>query len=169
MTGEFWVVAKTKAQRERWAAENVARQGFSYYMPLTAPPKKPTTLRNKFPKPQCLFPRYLFVQTDGRWRFLLGTFGVMGLVMQGERPAVMPTHEIESMKAREENGLIVLQQPAEHKFHPGDKVRINSGAFSGYVGMYDLDPSARVRVLLDLLGRKTRVEIDDDCLEAANG
>ena len=166
--GSLWVLAKTKAQRELWAAENVARQGFDFYLPMTTAPAKPQD-KLKPPKPQCLFPRYLFVRTEGPWRFLTGTYGVMGVIMQGQSPAVMPSSEIEKLKAREDtNGLVILPKAPKFRFNNGDSVRINSGAYSGFQGIYECDDAhTRNRVLLEFFGRKTPVLIGEDCLEAA--
>ena len=164
----FWVVAKTKSSRERWAAENVARQGFEYYLPVMAKETKPTP-RSPL-KSQCLFPGYLFVLTEGRWRFLLGTFGVLGVIMQGSSsPAAMPSAEIERLRAREDvNGLIKLPELKQSRFNHGDSVRINGGTFSGFTGIFQQDDAhARVRVLLDFLGRKTPVLVGEEFLEAA--
>lgn len=154
----FWIVAVTKAQREDWAAENVARQGFEYYLPKTVSEQK---------KLQCLFPRYLFVLTTGPWRFLSGTFGITSVVLQGQNPAVLPHPIIAELKARE-NGAGYVQLPKlPERFKNGDRVRVNQGMFSGYSGIYsDITPQERVRVLLDVLGRKTRVLISEEYLEA---
>ncbi len=165
----FWVVARTKALREQWAAENVVRQGFDFYIPKTKPPPKPQ-LRKRPLKSVCLFPRYLFVKTNGQWRFLLGTYGVTGVVMQGQNPAIMPAKIITELKAREgADGLIALPQIGQSRFKAGDKVRVGAGSiFSGFPGIYEHhDANSRVSVLLEFLGRKTRVLIGEDFLEAA--
>jgi transcriptional antiterminator RfaH len=159
----FWVVACTKAQRERWAAENVARQGFEYYLPVTE-----VSVPRAKQKLQCLFPRYLFVRTDGRWRFLAGTYGVTSVVMQGQYPAVMPDKTIAQLKAREDSTGRILLPKLPDPFKKGDRVRINEGAFSGYNGIYQAtDSSHRVKVLLEYLGRQTPVLIGEEALEAA--
>ena len=161
----FWVVAVTKSQRERWAAENVQRQGFDYYLPQTLSEPQPQRAQ----KPECLFPRYLFVRTNGRWRCLLGTFGVIGLVMQGEAPATMTEETLERLKAREDaNGFIRLPSDPQQKFRAGDAVRISSGSFSGCKGIYQrTDSKERARILLDYLGRRTPILIGEELLEAA--
>lgn len=160
----FWVVANTKVQREAWAAENVERQGFDCYLPKIAPSSSSAAK-----KPQCLFPRYLFVKTDGRWRFLLGTYGLLGVVMGSKGPAVLPDTVLNALKAREgEDGLITL--PKAPTFRPNGKVRVTDGTFSGCLGIYEThDGETRARILLDLLGRKVRVLIDENTLEAVNG
>jgi len=166
MTSGFWVVARTKAQREHWAAENVARQGFEFYLPLTAS-TRPRRLSKASPKPECLFPRYLFVWTLGPWRSLLSTFGVTGLVMQGERPAILPEKAVEQLLGRTgPDGTVQLPKASLERFAPGDEVRVNAGTFSGMRGVYQHhDQGDRARILLDFLGRKTRVLVGEDHLE----
>lgn len=158
-----WIVAVTKAQRENWAADNVRRQGFECYLPFTEAPRL-----SRKPK-ECLFPRYLFVLTEGPWRFLLGTYGVVDLVWQGGKPAVLPAKTVTDLKAREDQqGLIRLPDKADFRFNDGDKVRVSEGPFSGYIGVYSCDPAhERVKVLLEFLGRQATVSIQDECLEHA--
>lgn len=164
--GQSWFVAKTKAQRERWAAENIARQGFEPYTPMTM--TEEVVRGQKRQKLQPLFPSYLFVRTDGRWRCITGTFGVASIVMQGQSPAIMPDSAIEQLRARENaSGVIVLPKPNASRFAQGDAVRISSGPFVGFNGIWDgIGAADRVRVLLQLLGRQTRILIGEDLLEA---
>lgn len=163
--GNSWFVAQTKSLREQWAADNIIRQGYTAYIPKTAV----TTVERgrKCEKVRCLFPGYLFVQTDGTWRFLTGTFGVANVIMQGQQPATMPDTAIAQLKARENaNGLITLPKPVERRFKPGDTIRVSEGAFSGFEGIWEGDAAPeRVKILLQILGRKTRVLIGEDMLE----
>jgi len=160
-----WVVARTKSQREKWAAENVVRQGGEPYLPKTVSTK---VVKGK--KKLCeewLFPTYMFVKTTGQWRYLLGTFGITSIIMWGQTPAIMPEREIIKLRQREdEDGMIRLAESIESKFKAGDTVRINSGSFSGYKGIYSQDAAHRVSVLLDFLGRKTPVFVPEEYLEA---
>ena len=166
MREEYWVVARTKSQREKWAAENVARQGGEPYLPKTVVVKAVKGKRTECE--EWLFPSYMFVKTfEGRWRFLRGTFGITSVVMCGESPAVMPEREILKLRQREDqDGLIRPDIVIESQFKDGDAVRINSGSFSGYRGIYSHDASHRVGVLLDFLGRKTPFIVPEEYLEA---
>lgn len=159
MAEGFWIVAKTKSQRERWAAENVSRQGFKYYLPMVAP------LEDDRLRLVCIFPGYLFIFTDGRWHSLLSTFGISSLIMHGQRPAIMPTKEIEQLRTREnKDGLIELPKTS---LQVGDAIRITSGAFSESIGIYASDSSKqRVKVLLDFMGRRTSVVVGKESVEA---
>lgn len=165
-----WVVAHTQVNRERWAAENVARQTATEncipYLPLTARlgPKQNGRYRELVPEP--LFRRYLFVQiVGGRWRFLLGTFGVSGLIMSGNAPAVLPPAEVAKVRALEDaQGYVVLpkRMPALDS-----KISVKSGPFEGHEGLYQgMDGEECSRVLLSVFGRATRVLIPNEQLES---
>lgn len=157
-----WLVAHTKPQQERWAAENVHRQGYETYLPLTL--AKPKGAPRKPPAPVCLFPRYLFVRTDGRWRSLLSTFGVAGVIMNGERPSILPEEVVDSIKSRQgSDGLVYLPNTPASRFKAGERLRINEGPLIGYSGICAEDSGPmRVRILLDFLGRQTSVRVQND-------
>lgn len=160
-----WLVACTKPQQERWAAENVKRQGYAYWLPMTlakASGRKP-------PEPVCLFPRYLFVGTTGPWRSLLGTFGIHSLVMWGDKPARLPRVTFDEMRDREgPDGLIYLPNSPGSRFKRGETLRINEGPLIGYTGICAEDSGPRrVRILLDFLGRASTVSVDNDWVKNA--
>ena len=117
-----------------------------------------------------LFPGYLFVAIDihaQRWLPIDSTFGVTRLVRDGDRPAAVPLAVITALKCREDaKGLIILDQ--RPRFSPGDKVRVLEGSFRDCCGLYDgMSAGERVAILLDLLGRKVRVILPTDKIEAA--
>ena len=157
-----WVVARTKPNRERWAAENVARQGYEFYLPTVM------VLRKRLAQMQPLFANYLFVHT-AQWHFLLSTFGISGVVVFGESPATVSQQTIDEIKSREINGCVSLPAPVvSERFKIGTQVRVKGGMFSGYVGVYEgANPKQREQVLLDFLGRKTSVLFSPEMLEAA--
>lgn len=164
----FWLVVRTKQHREQWAAENVSRVGFpKYYLPQYLRTVRQGSM--KVAKANVLFPSYLFVESDGRWRVLLSTFGVTGVVLQGENPAVFPQRAIDELRAREdEHGFVRLPEAPKHKLVEGAAVRVRGGNFAGRNGIHAGNAAnERVRVLLDFLGRKTPFLIAEDMLEAA--
>lgn len=155
-----WIVAKTKPSRDFWAAENVARQGYGFYLPKIY-------VRNKrYARAEPLFPSHLFVLVEGSWRFLLSTFGVSGVMLQGSEPAIVATHEIDRLRRLEgADGFIEL--PGTDKFKNGEKVRVLDGPMEGRVGVYQGQTGReRVLVLFDFLGRKTPMLIDERALES---
>jgi transcriptional antiterminator RfaH len=116
-----------------------------------------------------LFPRYLFVAIDvtaQRWRSIHSTIGVTRLVCRGDEPVAAAPGVVEALRQREDdNGLIRLERKL---FAAGDKVRVLEGAFADCLGLYEgINDAQRVAILLDLLGRKVRVVLKTDWVEAA--
>jgi len=172
MTEDGWIVAHTQPHRERWASENVWRQGCEFYLPMFA-----RLVRGRLNETRAvyLFPSYIFVRPpNGQWHFLIGTWGIESVIMMGEQPARLTGGEISRLKALEgPDGLIAVPKRREltkhhSRFVFGQMVRIKSGMFSGYIGIHQGSTgNERVRVLMDFLGRKTSVLIGDKLLEAA--
>jgi len=162
-----WFVVRTQRNREAWAAENILRQFAEPYAPRYAEKVK---VGGHFElKPRLLFPSYIFVKTiDGRWRFLLGTYGVASVLLNNGAPATIPHAEILKLKRNEDaSGMIILPKLGEggSRFKRGTPVRVNEGAYSGYVGIYEgCGPKDRERILLDYLGRKTTVLLNAEFL-----
>ncbi len=165
--GQLWHVAFTQPNAEVRAAAHLANQDFPVYLPRFMKRRRIGKRDVRGPSP--LFPRYVFVGVDvanQRWRSINGTVGVSWLVCQGDRPAPIDASVIDAIAAREdEDGLIKL---ATRVFHAGEPVRITSGVFTDQLGLYEgMADQDRVRILLDLLGRKVRVLIESDVVAPA--
>lgn len=165
-----WFLVRTQSCRERWAAENVARAGASYYLPETIETVRIVVRgrRKREFRPRPLFPCYLFVQTlNQQWHFLLRTFGVVGLVPGSNgSPGIISGAELNKLKAYEQDGIVRLPPP--NKFTIRQPVRVTQGAFSGFVGLVQGNSAAeRVHILLDYMGRKVPFLVDEGALEAA--
>ena len=167
--GARWYVVQTHPNAEGSASTHLHRQGFITYFPRFLKLRRHARRVDKVAAP--LFPRYLFVSVEcatQRWRSIDSTFGVVRLLRDGDRPAPVPQHVIEALKHREDaDGLVQLAPRA--RFAPGDKVRVNSGAFCDCVGLFQgMTSQERVAILLELLGRKVRVVLHTDIIEAAS-
>lgn len=166
-----WIVLWTAPGAERRAAENVKRQGFTYYQPVFA--EQAVVRGKRVERIKNLFPRYLptFIQTQ--WHCLLGTFGVVDIVRGvGGYPAELPESAIETLKSQEdERGLISLPgvELAPPVFAIDQKVRAeNSTVFGGHTGLFQgQDAKGRCWVLMNLLGRGVPVPFDESDLVAA--
>lgn len=155
---ELWYVAQTQMRGEQRAQVNLERQGFHTYLPRYRRERRHARRRDVVRAP--LFPGYIFVRLDletAPWRSINGTFGVSRLVCHGERPAALPRGVVEEIAARESNdGLIVLKP---RPFRRGEALRIMTGALADCLGFFErMADGDRVILLLDLLGRKVRVQ-----------
>jgi transcriptional antiterminator RfaH len=95
---------------------------------------------------------------------LRSTLGVSTVVRFGVEAAIVPDVLVEALRAREgEDGLCDLQlaPPA-----PGERVVVVEGELAGLDGVYVTeDGDARAIILLDIVGRATRVRLPADWVE----
>jgi transcriptional antiterminator RfaH len=163
-----WYVAHTLPHAETKASLHLRRQGFDVYLPRYLKQRRHARRVETIAAP--LFPRYLFVTIDmatQRWLSIDSTFGVTRLVRVGDRPAPVPQSVIDALKGRE-NSAGIVQLDRRPRFLPGDKIRVVGGAFCDCYGLYEgMSARERVAILLDLLGRKVRVILDTEIIEAA--
>lgn len=162
-----WYVVQTHTHAEGKAAVHLERQGFSVYLPRYRKRRRHARRIEMVAAP--LFPRYMFVGVDmaaQRWRSIHSTFGVARLVSYGDEPAPVSDFVVEALRRREDDeGFVQLER---RRFEPGTRVQITDGAFASYLGLFEgMRDDERVTVLLDLLGRKVRVLIDELSLTAA--
>jgi transcriptional antiterminator RfaH len=89
------------------------------------------------------------------------------LVCNGDVPAVIDNSIIDGLKVRENaDGFIQLERRPQ--FAAGDKVRVRDGVFCDCLGLFDgMGDRERVAILLELLGRKVRVLLDEEYVVAA--
>jgi transcriptional antiterminator RfaH len=147
---------------------HLARQGFATYLPRYLKRRRHARRTETVPAP--LYPSYLFVTIDPtvqRWRSIHSTVGVTRLVCNGDVPAAIDDAIIHGLKSREDaQGFIQLQRRPQ--FAAGDKVRIREGVFSDCLGLFEgMGDRERVAILLELLGRKVRVVLDEEFVVAA--
>ncbi len=162
-----WFLVQLKPNGLATARRNLERQGFPLFCPM-----QPATRKRgaRFVQTwQPLFPGYLFVAfrpDSAPWRAINSTYGVARLVRFGtDAPAPVPQGLIQGlwMRCDEEGRLLPPDVLA-----PGDEVRILSGPFADFVTTVErISPDQRVWVLLDLLGRPTRVAVSRESVQKA--
>lgn len=162
-----WYAVYTQPQAEAKARENLLRQGYEVYLPryrreVSHARRLTTVLRP-------LFPRYLFAGLDRaamRWRPILSTIGVCGLVRAGEEPAPVASDIIAALRAQESCGG--FEAIGRRSLRIGELVRISAGAFEDMIGrLVELRDRDRVVILLDLLGRTVRTQVEAGAVETA--
>lgn len=166
--GKNWYVAQCHPRAEGKAVWHLNRQGFETYVPKFLKRRRHARRTETVAAP--LFPRYLFVSVDmasQRWLSIQSTIGVSKLVCNGTVPAPVPAGVVDALRQQEDaDGFFVMNQ--RPTFAPGAAVRVVDGAFATCFGLFEgLRDGERVAVLLDLLGRKVRVVLDDLSVVAA--
>lgn len=155
----YWAVAISQPNRERIALMHLERQGYLAYCPQAR--RQRVRKGQKVDVLVPLFPRYLFVLIDdNQWRPLRGTRGLSSVIMDNlaEKPMRVRDDVIDTV--REIERINREEKAAKVRFKRGQAVQLIDGPFAGLPAIWD-GQSAKDRefVLLDLLGRSTRVEV----------
>ena len=164
--GGRWYVAQVLSQKEGYAAEHLARQGFQTFCPRFYRAPSRTAKRGAVLAP--LFPGYIFVNFDikvDRWLAVNSTRGVIRLV--GPRlsaPSAVSAVVIGLIMSRCSAGI--LTKLPEY-IRAGDRIQINAGPLAGQIAEIEsFDDRGRVKVLLSMLGAAHSVSVSADQLAA---
>lgn len=108
------------------------------------------------------YPGYVMVKmvkTDDTWHLVRNVRGVTGFVGSGTEPIPLTDEEVISM-GMEKKEIVVGYQV-------GVRVKINEGALESFLGTVDeIDlEHGKVRVVVELFGRETPVELELDQVE----
>lgn len=155
--GIDWYLAQLRPNGHALAERNLARQGFETFLP-----RHRATVRRSgrfVTELRPLFPGYLFVAVGAAsapWRTINSTLGVSRLVgFGGGLPSPVPGGLVRGLMARCDHAG---ELKTEAEFSSGDAVEIKVGPFAEFVATVErVDPDRRVWVLLDLMGRETRM------------
>jgi transcription antitermination factor NusG len=120
-----------------------------------------------------LFPGYLFLRSgcgglDDLWFWVRLAAGVrrQPFLMVDNQPAEIVTEKIAELQQLERS--INTKRSERLHFRVGDRVLVSDGAFTGLrATVHMLSDHARVQLLLDFLGRKARVSVAADQIQAA--
>jgi len=157
-----WFVISTKVRREQFAQDQLGRRGVATFLPRIMEPARTSSKPTIAP----LFPSYLFVNIDLEEQYfdVVWTPGVRKFIGFGALPSAVDDAVIDFLQAQVgDEGVL---RPVR-VFKTGDLVRIKRGPFEGLVGIIE-NPGCgrgRVRVLMELLRRQTRVEVPEQIIE----
>jgi transcriptional antiterminator RfaH len=162
-----WYLIYTKPHKELVAKENLERQGYEVYLPMARIRRR--RLGKGATRIEPLFPRYLFIRLDAQtdnWSPIRSTLGVSNLVKFGMYPSTVPELLIDLLRDRcDEDGI---QDITSGEYRSGDAVRVMEGPMTGLEGVFLAKTSSdRVLVLLDIVGKHTRVSLTSEKLEPA--
>lgn len=156
-----WHALFTKPRMERHVAETLSARDVDVFLPmLWYHGKRGDWLAKPF------FPRYLFALLD--WedsglRSVQWTPGLTRVVTFDGRPAIMPEEKLAYLRRR----LDRLDGDAFLSLKPGDRVRVTRGPFADVEAVFAgrLNGEQRVALLMNILGRDTRVIVDAEDVE----
>jgi transcriptional antiterminator RfaH len=160
---EQWYTLYTKPNAEYQVAATLQRRGIQIYLPEIETPKaKNGHTRKPF------FPCYLFSRIDLKrvgFSQLQWTPGLRRIIAFGGQPVPLPDEAIHFLRSKLDELEIENGMPIA--FKPGDSVRIIDGPFRDMLAIFagPTTPSKRVQVLLNILGRASRIHIKAANLE----
>jgi len=162
-----WYLIYTKPQKELVARENLERQGYKVYLPMARLRRR--RMGKGTTRIEPLFPRYIFIRLDTKtdnWSPIRSTLGVSNLVKFGMYPSAVPDALIELLYDRcDEEGI---QDIAPDEYKEGEAIRVVEGPMTGLEGVFLAKTSSdRVMVLLDIVGKHTRVSMTTEKLGPA--
>lgn len=165
MTG--WYAAFCKPRGEGLAETNLGNQGYTVYFPRLLSRKRRAGRWVECVEP--LFPRYIFLKLRDSAQSLApvrSTLGVSSLVRFGGQPAIVAEALIEQLRMREDSAKGMHEYRVD--FKAGDPVRFLDGPFSGLEAVFgQKSGEERVIVLLEILGKMSRLKVDVDWLVPA--
>jgi transcriptional antiterminator RfaH len=157
-----WYIAKSKPRKESSLITNLSHLGVETFFPRIVATKRGG--QQLVP----LFPSYLFCNFDAsspEWTAIRWAHGLDYFLNADGRPTPIPNEMVELIQKRVDiwnthrgNGRIP---------NPGDRIRVVSGPFAGLEGIFEKHTNAsnRCRILLQVVGRLTSVEINEDDME----
>jgi transcriptional antiterminator RfaH len=157
-----WYCIRSKPRMEMVAAATLQTlENVEVFLPRTIRPPKAKAYSAK-----ALFPGYLFARFDpvNHIRNVHYAPGVGYVVRRKEVPVHVPPQVMIELRLISPDGILEIPD-LPHKI--GDKVKVISGLFCGDEGtVTQLVPAReRIKILFEILGRPTEVEIDEDIID----
>lgn len=156
-----WHLLLCKPNQNHIAFRNLKRLGFDLFMPRHFVER--SVKGRVLPELRPIFGGYLFLSmnpSEPRWYDVKTSAGVSKIIGHSTcGPSVVPPDIIAGLMQRcDRDGLL---QETVNNFSAGDKVRIIGGPFANFITFVEkIDPDRRLHVLLELMGRPTKVVVD---------
>ena len=162
-----WFILQFKPNSHHQATKNLNRQGFETFLPLhdTTSRKMSRFITTNQP----LFPGYMFITFDraeSKWHKINNTYGVSRLVSFNANLKAIPTTFIDNLMMRYDLSGKLL--PIK-KLKKGDQVKVLTGPFANFIATVETyETDQRIWILMDLMGRKTKIQTSSDTLQLSN-
>ncbi len=162
-----WFILQFKPNSHHQASKNLNRQGFETFLPLhdTTSRKASRFITTNQP----LFPGYMFITFDkaeSKWHKINNTYGVSRLVTFNAILKPIPTTFVNNLMKRYDSSGKLL--PIK-KLKKGDQVKVLKGPFANFIATVETyETDQRIWILMDLMGRKTKIQTPSDTLQTSN-
>ena len=162
-----WYVLQFKKNSHHIASKNLNQQKFKTFLPLhDTTTRKASRFINTV---QPLFPGYMFIKFDEaetEWQKINSTYGVSRLITFNSVLKSIPTTFVENLMRRYDlSGKLLPIQ----KLKKGDQVKVLTGPFSNFIATVEkYESDQRIWILMDLMGRKIKIQTPSDALQSSN-
>ena len=162
-----WLVFYTKSRQEKKVKELLERRGFEVFLPLQKVMRQWSDRKKIVEAP--LFNSYLFVfESCDNIPSVLQTPGVAWNIRHNDKPAVLNTKELETIKRFLLSGLLLESRSLE-KFQTGDNVQVIDGPLKNMIGvLIKTKEGDKLTVALESIGQSLLVRIDSKLLTKKN-
>ena len=162
-----WFILQFKSNSHHLAEKNLTRQGFETFLPLHESTIRRSSRFVNTSKP--LFPGYMFIRFDkaeSEWHKINSTYGVSRLITFNSHLKSIPTKFVDSLMKRYDLSGKLL--PIK-KLKEGDQVAILKGPFANFIATVEkYEADQRIWILMDLMGRKTKIITPSDALKLSD-
>jgi transcriptional antiterminator RfaH len=162
-----WFILQLKSNSHHQASKNLNQQGFETFLPLHDTTSRKLSRFINTSKP--LFPGYMFVRFDRaetKWHKINNTYGVSRLITFNSILKSIPSAFVDNlMKRYDSSGKLIPIVEMKR----GNKVKILEGPFTDFIAtVEEYESNKRIWVLIDLMGRKTKIQAPSNTLQPSN-
>ncbi len=152
-----WYALYTRPRHEKKVFDLLLEKKQEVFLPMVKRVRLWKDRKKKVEMP--LFPSYIFVHFDYKYRFdILHTHGVVKVVNFKGEPATVPDWQIDSLKTMLEHPETLRN---ENYIKPGETIEVTEGPFKGMRGMVkNIKGSARLIVSIEGIMQTVSVDID---------
>ena len=165
---DSWFVIWTESRAEKKVEARIAALGLSAWLPTIRERRRWSDRWREVVCP--LFPGYLFARASSvEWHKVLRTPGVLTVVREGERPALLADSFVARLRdAIERTGAAPEPVAEVVNYLPGDEVIVQDGALKGVRGVVRERRSGRQLVIwVSEIGRGVAFTIGSALVKAA--
>ena len=155
-----WFVAQIKPNSYNSAIQNLERQGFETFLPMTGITQRH---KNKFVvKNVYVFPGYMFVCFDPHiisWTKINSTYGVSKILSFNKKPSEISSDLILALQTKYK---INSNSKQMEKLQKGDSIKFYTGPFTDLIAKVEgTDEKNRIWILLEGIGGLHRLKLQN--------